>query len=142
MIKVSIEEAVEFRKTMFDKSLALVSRKGADYNRDQQASGGNSLFNLQVCELLGVAETAERGILVRLCDKIMRLVSLAHPDRDPANSDESLLDTVADVHNYVDYLALLHTKRQADRRAVTAKPEKLAPKAEKLAPRAGETVPT
>lgn len=106
----TLEDVTAFRKTMFDKSMELVNRKGADYNRDQQ-SQGDTLFNIRVCELLGVVPTAERGILVRLSDKLMRLISLVHPDRLPANADESVMDTIADIHNYVDYLGLLHQKR-------------------------------
>lgn len=99
---------------MFEKSTALVQKKGADYNRDKQQEG-DTLFNLRVAELMGIVPTAERGILVRLMDKMMRLVSLVHPDRDPAVTDESVLDTVADVHNYVDYLALMHQQRKAEK---------------------------
>lgn len=109
---VTLEEVTTFRKTMYENSMALVTSKGADYNRDQQ-SRGDTLFNIRVCELLGVVPTAERGILVRLSDKLMRLISLVHPDRTPTNTDESVLDTIADIHNYVDYLGLLHHKRVA-----------------------------
>ena len=107
----TLDEVKKFRQEMYDKSMALVDRKGADYNRDQQ-NGGDTLFNIKVCELLGVVPTAERGILVRLMDKMMRLNSLVHPDREPANTDESVMDTVADIHNYVDFMALLHHKRK------------------------------
>lgn len=108
----SINEVLEFRKAMYEKSMNLVQRKGADYNRDQQQQG-DTLFNIRVAEVLGIVPTAERGILVRLSDKFMRLISLVHPDRDPAVTDESVLDTVADIHNYVDYLALMHQQRKA-----------------------------
>lgn len=107
----SLQEVLDFRKTMYDRSMSLVAKKGADYNRDQQANGGDTLFNIRVAELMGIVPTAERGILVRLSDKFMRLVSLVHPDRTPAVADESVLDTIADIHNYVDYLAMLHTER-------------------------------
>ena len=109
----TLDEVKKFRQDMYDKSMALVDRKGADYNRDQQ-NGGDTLFNIKVCELLGVVPTAERGILVRLMDKMMRLNSLVHPDREPANTDESVMDTVADIHNYVDFMALLHRKRKLE----------------------------
>ena len=115
----SLQEVTDFRKEMYDRSMALVQRKGSDYNRDQQQNGGNTLFNLTIAEVLGIVPTAERGILVRLSDKLMRLISLVHPDREPAVSDESVLDTVADVHNYVDYLALMHTQRKAAKVAST-----------------------
>lgn len=111
-MNTSLEEVVAFREEMFKSSMDLVRRKGADYNRDQQAAG-DTLFNLRVAELLGVVETAEKGILVRLSDKFMRLISLTKdPGREPEVTDEKVRDTARDVHNYVDYLVLLYEKRQ------------------------------
>jgi hypothetical protein len=97
---------------MHEKRMALIEKKGHDYNRQQQESG-NTLFNLTVAELLGIVPTAERGILVRLSDKFMRLISLLAPGVLAANA-ESLEDTVADIHNYVDYALCLHQKRSED----------------------------
>lgn len=107
----SLEEVKKFRQRMFEESMDLVQRKGADYNRDQQVRG-DTLFNLRVAEILGVVPTVERGILVRLLDKMMRLISLTQPGVEPEVGDESVLDTVKDVHNYVDYLALEWLKRK------------------------------
>lgn len=98
---------------MFETSLDLVRRKGADYNRDQQEAG-DTLFNLRVCELLGIVDTVEQGILVRLSDKLMRLISLTkEPGREAEVTNEKVRDTALDVHNYVDYLVLLYEKRRA-----------------------------
>lgn len=112
----TLEEVLAFREEMYKRSRALVEKKGHDYNRAQQ-DGGDTLFNLRVCELLGVVDTAERGVLVRLSDKFMRLVSLtAEAGVDARVSDESVLDTVADIHNYADYLALMwQARRDRDR---------------------------
>lgn len=107
----SLDEVTTFRAKMFDKSMALVKSKGADYNRAQQEQG-DTLFNMRVCAILGIVDTPEVGILVRLSDKLMRLCSLAKPGIEPAVKDESLLDTIADIHNYVDYLGLLYTQRR------------------------------
>jgi hypothetical protein len=108
----SLSDVLAFREEMFKRSFELVRQKGADYNRDQQQEG-DTLFNLKVCELLGVVETTEQGILVRLSDKFMRLISLTKTaGREPSVKNESVLDTVADVHNYVDYLALKYLERQ------------------------------
>jgi hypothetical protein len=96
---------------MFEDSLAIIQRKGHDYNRQQQ-QGGNTLFNLTVAELLGIVPTAERGILVRLSDKFMRLISLMEPGVDPAVAGESVRDTVKDIHNYVDYALQLWEERE------------------------------
>lgn len=102
----TLEEVLAFRRAMFDKSLALVKKKGADYNRDQQHK--EALFNLKVSALLGIVPTSEVGVLIRLTDKLMRLISLMKTrDREPKVLDESLLDTLADAHNYLDYAYLL-----------------------------------
>jgi hypothetical protein len=110
--EVSLPELLGFCRQMHEKRMALIEKKGHDYNRQQQESG-NTLFNLTVAELLGIVPTAERGILVRLSDKFMRLISLLAPGVLAANA-ESLEDTVADIHNYVDYALCLHQKLSED----------------------------
>src|SRR5947207_736526 len=72
----SLDQTKAFRQEMFDKSFGIIEKKGADYNRHQQL-GGDTLYNLRVCEILGIVSAAEIGILVRLSDKFMRLISLA-----------------------------------------------------------------
>lgn len=114
MTGTTIAEVKAFRQALFDKSMALIDRKGADYNRDQQEAG-DTLFNLRVCEVLGVVPSTEEGILVRLSDKFMRLISLTKPGREAAVKDESVLDTIADIHNYVDYLGLIWQQRRAEK---------------------------
>ena len=107
----SLDEVLAFRKQMYNESVALIARKGHDYSRGQQHSG-DTLFNLRVSELLGIVPTAERGILVRLSDKLMRLVSLMAPGIDAEVRGESLRDTVRDIHNYVDYALQLWEERR------------------------------
>lgn len=116
-MKTTVSDVKTFRTALFDKSMALIDRKGADYNRDQQEAG-DTLFNLRVCEILGVVPSTEEGILVRLSDKFMRLISLTKPGREAAVKDESVLDTIADIHNYVDYLGLIwQQRRQEDQKS-------------------------
>lgn len=110
---VSVEEVKAFREAMYNTSVSLIDKKGADYNRDQQI-GGDTLFNLRVCEILGIVPATEDGILVRLSDKFMRLISLTKPGREAAVKDESVLDTIRDVHNYIDYLGLIWQKRRQE----------------------------
>lgn len=104
--KTQLQELLEFREGIHKKSLDLVVSKGHDYNRTQQENG-DTLFNLKVAALLGIVDLPERGILVRLTDKLMRLISLL----DAKERHESFEDTVVDIHNYVDYLAFLRKKR-------------------------------
>lgn len=110
-LEISVEEVIQFRKQMFLESTALIEKKGHDYNREQQRQG-NTLFNLTICELLGIA-TTEQGILTRLSDKFMRLVSLSMVDIQPQVEDETLEQTVQDAHNYMDYLLLIRNKKRA-----------------------------
>jgi hypothetical protein len=109
-LSVSLEELLEYRKERFEKSSSLVSKKGADYNRKQQKEG-DTLFNLKICELIGIVPTAERGILVRVSDKFMRLISLVDINEVNAVKNESFEDTIDDIHNYIDYLAIIRKKR-------------------------------
>lgn len=104
----TLDEVLEFRQEMFERSKEIVRTKGADYNRQQQLEG-DTLFNLRVCALLGIVDLPEQGLLVRLSDKLCRLVSLVNAP--PAVENESFEDTVIDIHNYVDYLALMRRKR-------------------------------
>lgn len=109
--KTTLDEVFAFREWMYAKSRSIIEKKGHDYNRTQQLEG-DTLFNLRVCSLLGIVDTTEQGILVRLSDKFMRLASLTAPHVEPANKDESVMDTIADIHNYVDYLGLIWHQRQ------------------------------
>jgi hypothetical protein len=109
----TVEDVLKFRRERFESSMALVAQKGHDYNREQQ-DGGDTLFNMRACEALGIADSAEQGILVRLSDKLMRLISLTKdPSVSPQVKDESVMATVDDVHNYVDYLAMIHRSRKS-----------------------------
>lgn len=108
---ISLDDVLAYRKERFEKSLALVKTKGADYCRDQQASG-DSLFNMRVAEILGIVPNTETGILVRLSDKFMRIISLAKdPGREAAIPQEKLEETVDDFHNYLDYILLFRKER-------------------------------
>lgn len=111
----TVDEVLKFRQDMFEESVAIIAKKGHDYNRAQQHSG-ETLFNLRVAEILGIVETAERGVLVRLSDKFMRLISLMSPGVTPANTDESVRDTIKDIHNYIDYALMLFIERQTAER--------------------------
>lgn len=107
---VSLEELFKYRKELFKKADKLVADKGHDYNNSQQKSG-DTLFNIKTCEILGIVPIAERGILIRISDKLMRLVSLVNQNILPKNKDEKVEDTIVDAINYLTYLGILWRKR-------------------------------
>ena len=72
---------------------------------EQQQNGGDTLYNLTVSTVLGITDTTTQSILVRISDKIMRLVSLTkNPDTISEVKDESVQDTIEDTINYLVYL--------------------------------------
>jgi len=88
-------------------------KKGADYNRKQQLSG-DTLYNLSVAKQLDIVDTVTKSILVRLSDKMMRLISLTgDPKVHVEVKDEKVSDTIEDTINYLVYL---YCKYQEERK--------------------------
>ena len=116
---MTLEEVKRFREEMHEQSMSIIEKKGHDYTHKQQHQG-DTLINLRVAAILGIIDTPSQGVLVRLCDKMMRLASLMSPGVEAEIKDESIQDTIADVHNYIDYAYLLfmeeHAKRQPEDR--------------------------
>jgi len=84
---------------------SMIEKKGADYNRKQQ-NDGDTLFNLTVAQRLGIVDTTCQSILVRISDKMMRLVSLtSDPTVKPEITNEKVSDTIEDMINYLVYLS-------------------------------------
>ena len=108
----TLEYVKKFRDEMHTQSMAIIEKKGHDYNAKQQ-HGGDTLFNLRVASIIGIVDTASQGVLVRLCDKLMRLSSLMTPGVEAQIKDESIRDTIADVHNYIDYAYILFEEERA-----------------------------
>ena len=108
------EHVIKTHKAICDEARAIIETKGHDYNREQQLTG-NTLFNLTVCCLLGIVKTTTQGILVRLSDKLMRLISLTKdPIVDAAVKDESIRDTVKDMINYLVYLYIVYIEERCN----------------------------
>lgn len=104
---ISIAELEKYRERLFRESGELLRKKGNDYNSTQQMKG-DTLFNLRVCEIMGIVDTPVDGLLVRMSDKFQRLVSLTRQGAQQQVSDESLEDTLKDFWNYGTYaLAML-----------------------------------
>lgn len=77
-------------------ALELVMKKTNDY-----ATIDDPYRNFRMCESVGVS--VEKGILVRMCDKLSRIGNLI--DNGTASvKDESVEDTLIDVMNYANIL--------------------------------------
>lgn len=112
----TLEKVLKTHEDVCSEARAIISKKGHDYNREQQQTG-DTLFNLTVCKQLGVVDSTTQGILVRLSDKFMRLISLTkNPKTNLQVSDESIRDTVRDVINYSVYLLLKYEEERNDER--------------------------
>lgn len=107
---ISKEELLEYRAGLFKKLDGVLVAKGNDYNSEQQESG-DTLFNLRVSAILGITKTPIDGILVRLSDKLMRLVSLTRPAAVQKVKDESIEDTIGDAINYLTYVGAMLRKK-------------------------------
>ena len=111
-MSISKEALIKMRQRLNLRADELLVNKGNDYNSQQQQEG-DTLFNLRVCELTGIVPSAVDGILVRMSDKMQRLISLTRPGTIQKVKDESIEDTVVDLRNYADYL-LAFVKEQRE----------------------------
>tara|TARA_B100001057_G_scaffold479238_1_gene550623 strand:- start:443 stop:739 length:297 start_codon:yes stop_codon:yes gene_type:complete len=93
------DNRVQQLESIQKEALQLFSRKNADYG-DAFATYGSI------------------GVLVRIGDKIQRLTSITNKSVSLVN-DESLRDTLMDLHNYAAMaIMLLDEKMEADQRNV------------------------
>ena len=100
----TLDKVIDTHTDICASALNLVARKGRDYNRKQQ-NDGDTLFNMTVAKQLGIVDTTTQSILVRISDKMMRLISLtSNPKENPEIKTESVKDTVVDMVNYIVYL--------------------------------------
>jgi hypothetical protein len=93
------EQFINHITETFSSCLEIVSRKNADYSGNAEDPFKNFRMSVQV----GV--TPERGLLVRISDKISRISNLL--DKEAAVKDESISDSIDDAINY---LAILKAK--------------------------------
>lgn len=92
---MSIPHFADYIKRMAD----LESKKGHDY-----ASVEDPFKNFLECENLQIC-SAEKGILVRMADKITRVSNLIEKNEEAQVADEKLDDTLIDLANYAIILA-------------------------------------
>lgn len=77
-------------------ALELVLKKTKDY-----ATVDDPYRNFRLCESVGVP--LEKGILVRMCDKLSRIGNLIE-NNDPSVKSESIEDTLIDIMNYANIM--------------------------------------
>ena len=95
------DELFKTHEQMCKFALELMKKKNADY---AGRSGTEPFANFTRVEAMGICST-ERGMLVRLTDKMSRLSSFVEAGKMEV-ANESFEDTVVDVINY---MVLLHS---------------------------------
>ena len=64
---------------------------------------------------LGIVDSTTKSILVRISDKIMRLISLtSNPKEEAEIKDERISDTIEDTINYLVYLYCKYQEARKD----------------------------
>jgi len=79
----------------FKRCLSTARKKNADYSGAAESS--DPFANFRAVELLGLTST-ERGILVRITDKLKRVSNLL--EQEAQVKDESITDTIDDAITY------------------------------------------
>ncbi len=77
--------------------IEIMEAKSKDY-----AKNNDPFANFRACEMFGVP--LERGILVRIIDKISRINNLF--DKEADVKDESIDDTIRDAINYLNIISI------------------------------------
>ncbi len=105
----TLGDVIKIHKETCDKARSIIEKKGRDYNRGMQDR--DTLFNISVGFTLGIVDSIPQGILVRLSDKFMRLISLTkNPQENPEVINESVNDTIEDTINYLIYLKIKYNE--------------------------------
>ena len=106
------DELMVLHKELNDLGVEIMRAKNHDYAGDD---GETPFANFEACEKLGICST-ETGMLVRMCDKFMRLINLVKCGK-LAVKGESRTDTVVDHRNYLLlFEALCQSKEKKDGR--------------------------
>ena len=82
----------------FNKCLATMIKKNADYSGEKE-EGSDPFRNFLNAKMAGVS--VQQGILVRSVDKFSRISGLLANGNDPKVKEESVIDTIDDLINYM-----------------------------------------
>ena len=92
---MNVDELLQHHTNLVVQAREIMAKKNHDY----AGSGGNTPFrNFTRCEDLGIC-TTEKGILVRMTDKLSRLSTYLE-GAELQVSDETFDDTLLDLINY------------------------------------------
>jgi len=93
---VNREEFISELKENQARDIRIVEKKNDDY-----AEGADPFQNFRMVEDAGLM-SVEKGILVRMSDKMQRVFNLV--DSEASVEDESVVDTLSDLRNYANIL--------------------------------------
>lgn len=102
------EELIQFHEDFCKEMMETTKQKNNDYS----SATDNAFGNLSAVERLGIA-TTEKGILVRMTDKISRINTFIQGHRYQVK-DESVMDTLKDLANYTILLAAVIKDKQKE----------------------------
>lgn len=94
MNKLSSKDYIGYVKSLQAEEFAITQAKNADYSGDTYA-----FQNFDMVEKLGIC-SAETGILVRMTDKLARIITLIDSKDGGKVKDEKITDTLTDLANY------------------------------------------
>ena len=103
---MTVDELLKFHLAFCYQAYQLCERKNHDY---AGATGASPFRNFEAVEALGIAPT-EAGILVRMTDKLNRLVTFVR-DGKLVVENEGATDSLVDLINYAVLLAAYRRER-------------------------------
>lgn len=101
-------EFADHIQTVFNRATELVRNKNTSYSDD-----ANAFSNLELCENAGVC-SVERGIMVRMFDKMGRISNLLGEASSQLEVEESIADSLMDLIGYAAILIVYRKSRELD----------------------------
>ena len=87
----------------------IASNKGHDYSGDT----GDTFKNIRMASKLGLVHNDNQSCLIRLSDKLSRLIQLTALDNESKVKDEKVKDTTYDLMLYAFYNYMIWKDRQS-----------------------------
>lgn len=96
-----------------ENDVSILERKNSDY----ADSFDEPFRNFEMVEKSGLCST-EKGIAVRMTDKLQRVMNLLQKD-EAAVDDETIADTLSDLRNYANILQIYLQHKQKNKKEET-----------------------